>query len=61
MRHILRITAVGALALLGTSCFEPPVSESLLLEFLPEVRETAEPGRAVPKYVLEDGLVLMPA
>ena len=33
----------------------------VLLEFLPEVRETAEPGRVVPKYVLEDGLVLMPA
>ena len=30
----------------------------VLLEFLPEVRETAEPGRAVPKYVLEDGLAL---
>ena len=33
----------------------------VLLEFLPEVRETVEPGRVVPKYVLEDGLVLMPA
>ncbi len=33
----------------------------VLLEFLPEVRETAEPGRVVPKYVLEDGLALMPA
>lgn len=33
----------------------------VLLEFLPEVRETPEPGRVVPRYVLEDGLVLLPA
>ncbi len=31
-----RLTALAALALAATSCFEPPVAESLFLEFLPE-------------------------
>jgi hypothetical protein len=63
MRPILRITAVGALALLGTSCFEPPVSESLLLEFLPEglvavtvrlkIREPHQSNAAVERRIEE--------
>jgi hypothetical protein len=32
----LRLAALSALALAAASCFEPPVTESLLLEFLPE-------------------------
>lgn len=36
MRSVWRFLCLLPLALAATSCFEPPVAESLLLEFLPE-------------------------
>jgi hypothetical protein len=36
VRHLSRFLLLAPLALAATSCFEPPVAESLLLEFLPQ-------------------------
>ena len=59
----VRILTVVCLAALSVSCFEPPVAESLLLEFLPEglvtvtarvrIRDLDEPNAALARRIEE--------